>query len=250
MMGLQKKRTTPEEFAAALSERLSGKLKSVLLYGSAVAGDFVPGTSTYNLLVVVERLGLNELDGMSGAVSEWMKEGNAAPMLFTPEELAETADAFPIELADIRQSRRVLSGADPFSEMVFHHDSLRLQLERELKGKLLALRGHYIGGGSYSEALCELMADSLSTFLVLFRAGLRLYQSEIPVIKLEALAALAGHIPLEMEPFQEVSALKINHRRLKSDEARGLFGRYLAAIEAIVKAIDQKICQSGDSPHV
>lgn len=171
-------------------------------------------------------------------------------MLFTPEELADTADAFPIELADIRQSRRVLSGVDPFSEMVFHHDALRLQLERELKGKLLALRGHYMACGGDAKKICELLTDSLSTFLVLFRAGLRLYQSEIPAIKLEALGALARHIPLEMEPFREVAGLKIEERRLKLEEARRLFGRYLTAIETIVKAIDQKICQSGDSPHV
>ena len=55
-----------------------------MLYGSAVAGDFVAGTSNYNVLVVLDRLGLAELNALAKPVLRWAKAGHRPPLLFTP----------------------------------------------------------------------------------------------------------------------------------------------------------------------
>jgi hypothetical protein len=81
------------------------------------------------------------------------------------------------------------------------------------------------------------MVRSLSTFLVLFRGALRLYQADVPAKKLDALAALARHLPVDTRVFETIAQLKAGH------EARGvkperLFAGYLHEIETIVNAVD------------
>jgi len=232
---------TPDQLVDKLQGALHSRLKSVVLYGSAVAGDFIPGKSSYNVLIVVDRLGIEELNALSGPIGQWIESRNEPPMLMTVEQLLSSADVFPIELADIRQSRKTLFGVDLLCGIVIHPDDLRLQLERELKGKLLALRRHYLIAQGDSDRIAGLMAKSLSTFLVLFRAALRLFQPEPPTGKLDALQELSKHIAFDPQPFRCVHDLKVTGRLPDGGSAAELFGRYLRAVEAIVDAVDRHI---------
>src|SRR5207248_3328982 len=48
---------TTEQLVKALHEALGPGLKSVVLFGSAAAGDFVEGVSGHDVLIVAEKLG-------------------------------------------------------------------------------------------------------------------------------------------------------------------------------------------------
>ena len=48
---------------------------SAVLYGSAARGDFVPGWSDINLLVVAEALSPEVLRGLGRSLGEWRKSG-------------------------------------------------------------------------------------------------------------------------------------------------------------------------------
>ena len=145
---------------------------------------------------------------MRPTIVAWNRAGHPTPLLFTPEGLDSSTDAFPIELLDIQQSRRVLWGADLLASMRVHAEHLRLQIERELTGKLLSLRSRYLLAEGKPEAVTELMLRSLSTILVLFRAVLRLYQSDVPPKKLDALHALRTHVDFDVEPFERLFEMK------------------------------------------
>lgn len=235
---------TPEQFAERLKTALPSGLRSVVLYGSAAAGDFVPGKSSYNVLAVADTLGLTELDALSPPIADWTRAGNEPPLLFTTDQLKTSADAFPIELADIRKSRKTLFGEDFLGGIEIDEDCLRLQLERELKGKLLSLRRHYLQSQGNGDRIAALMARSLSTFLVLVRASLRLFRPEPPAAKLDALAELAKHISFDPKPFRDVHELKAGRlwaNPPRDSVAKALFADYLRAVETIVEAVDRHI---------
>lgn len=228
---------TPEQLAARLAEAIPKQLKSVMLYGSAAAGDFVPGASNYNLLILLEPVTSAELDAIAPTILSWSRAGNPAPLVFTPSGFMSSTDAFPIELLDIQQSRRVLWGPDLLAEMRVQPNHLRLQVERELTGKLLSLRGRYLLTDGKPEARLELMARGLSTILVLFRAALRLYQTEVPAKKLDALHSLKRHIDFDVEPFQRLFDMKKN--ALGTPGAPQVsFDSYIGAIETVVNAVN------------
>jgi len=229
---------TPRELTDRLQRECGPRLRSVVLYGSAAAGDFAGKRSDYNVLVVLDRIGIHELRALTATTHAWVKTGNPPPLLFAADRLARSADVFPIEIADIKASREVLFGVDPVAGITIEDEPLRRQLESELKGKLIALRERYLLTRGKSREVRELLIQSLASLLVLFRAALRLYQADVPASKIEALAALARHIPFDVSPFQTVAQLK-QGQKVPGVVPDDLFARYLQTTETVVDAIDE-----------
>jgi hypothetical protein len=212
-----------------------------VLFGSAAAGDFLEGTSSYDLLVVCEQLGTSELDALAATIRGWRKARQPLPLLFTPPQLAAAANAFAIEFSDMQQARRVLYGNDPIADMTIDAAYLRVHLERELKGKLLALRNRYVLAAGDQRRIMTVLSETLSTFLSLFRASLRLYERDAPNHKLDALRALAEHIDFDPQPFFDIAEFKMGRRAAKDYSAATLFSQYWQAIDAVTRAVDQWI---------
>jgi hypothetical protein len=229
---------TAEDLTAKLTDACGPSLRSVVLYGSFVAGDYTKKRSDYNVLVVLDRLTVQELRAVAGVCGDWIRAGNPAPLLFSREQLLRSADVFPIEIADIKDSHRVLFGEDVVASLPVHMGNLRWQLESELKEKLIALRERYLLTGGIPARVTKLLIDSLSPFLALFRGALRLYQTDVPPRKMDALAALARHVPVDTRPFDTVSRLK-QGSRLRELDPDQLFADYLHTTEQIVDAVDQ-----------
>jgi predicted nucleotidyltransferase len=229
----------PQQFVTHACRALPAQIRSIILYGSAAAGDFVEGASGYDLLVVVDRLAVEDLDALAPTIRDWRRAGNPLPLLFTPEQLAASADAFAIEFLEMKQVRKVLYGNDPINAISVDHTHVRIHLERELMGKSLALRDRYVLAAGDSRLTAELLTDSLSTFLSLFRTALRLYQPEAPARKLDAMRELAKHISFDPQPFLTVEELKESRRSVRSVDTQTLFGQYCRAIEFVTNAVDR-----------
>jgi predicted nucleotidyltransferase len=231
----------PEQLVGQIQTALGSGIRSVILYGSAAAGDYVGKRSDYNVLVVAERLGIREMTALAKPAAAWRKAGNPPPLFLTLERLKKSADVFPIELMDIRDSRKVLYGEDILGEIEIHPENLRLILEHELKSNLIRLRDAFLDTGGKPKRVADLLVESLSTTLVLCRASLRLYEDAVPARKIDAVERLAAHIGFDYEIFATVEALKAGRTRAGDIDALGLFERYLTTIEAIVDAVDEHI---------
>jgi hypothetical protein len=235
---------TLEHLIEELQQTMGPNLKSVVLYGSAAAGDFVPGVSGHDILIVAERLGAADLAPLAAPLARWEQAGNPMPQLFTPAELNDSADVFPIELLDMQQSRRVLVGPDPLGEMKIDMQHYRMQLERELKTRLLVLRRKYLACAGDNIRILRLMFASVSTFLVLLRAALRLYNDSVPADKVTALQQLTKHATFDPQPFRAVLDMKQHKQIPPPPEIQNLFDRYLSSIEQAVHAVDRHLSDS------
>src|SRR5881275_2917201 len=89
-------------------------LASVVLYGSAAAGDHVELRSDYNLLIALNRITPQDLRQAQAPMREWQRLGHPLPVYFTFAELHDAADVFPIEFHQMERARVVLYGRDPF----------------------------------------------------------------------------------------------------------------------------------------
>ena len=150
-------------------------LRSVVLFGSAVAGEHKPGKSDYNVLVIVDALPLDRWRAVSAVSRAWGEDGNPPPMTFTMREWKSSSDIFPMEYADILERHRVLFGEAPFDGITVSPSDLRLQVEHQTMGKLLQLRRATMGAGGDSRRQLDVLEKSLSTLMVVFsgvsRAG-------------------------------------------------------------------------------
>ena len=215
-------------------------LASVVLYGSAAAGDHVELRSDYNLLISLHRITPADLRQAQAPMREWQRLGHPLPVYFTVEELSDAADVFPIEFHQMSQARILLYGKDPFEFVKLSDVHLRHQAEYELRSKLIQLRRLYIPASVSLTKLCDLMSDSLASFAALFRAVLLLHGVQAPVGKPECVRTTVRLLNLNEQPFEKIFALRASGEMpATEEEANDLFAAYMSQIERVVEAVDE-----------
>jgi hypothetical protein len=220
-------------------------LASVVLYGSAAAGDHIELRSDYNLLIALQRITPEDLRMAQAPMREWQRLGHPLPVYFTVEELSDAADVFPIEFHQMSQARILLFGRDPFEFVKLSDSHLRHQAEYELRSKLIQLRRLYIPASVSVTKLCDLMSDSLASFAALFRAVLILHGEPAPVSKPDCVRATVRLLTLDAEPFEKIFAIRATGEMPATDtEANELFAAYLLQIERVVEAVDEARLES------
>src|SRR5262245_34599780 len=153
-----------------LQQALGPRLEAVVLYGSAARGDYRQGTSDLNVAVVTASLDAGTLQALTKPVLEWVKGRQTPPRLLTRSILAASLDVFPV----------VLHGTSPFAGLVIRTEALRVQCERELREKLMRLREGYVTAHASKGALRDLLVDSYTSFIALFRGCLHLLGAPVP----------------------------------------------------------------------
>ncbi|HEY0427107.1 MAG TPA: nucleotidyltransferase domain-containing protein [Pyrinomonadaceae bacterium] len=230
-----------EAFIDDLRAAHGKNLASVILYGSAAAGDFVKHQSDYNVLIALHKITPKDLRNAQAPMREWSRLGHPVPVYFTVSELETAADVFPIEFHQMERARKVLYGADVLANVDISDENLRHQTEFELRSKLIQLRRTYIPASVSVDGLTALMSNSLSSFAALFRAVLILHGLEPPVTKHEVVALTAQHLQIDGAPFEKIFNLRANNfaKTLDDVEANLLFADYMEQIERVVEAVDK-----------
>lgn len=232
------------QFAAFIDDirATHGKnLVSVILYGSAATGDFVPAHSDFNILIALHNITPKDLRNAHASVREWHKLGHPVPVYFTVSELENAADVFPIEFHQMEAARKVLYGQDVLADLKISDAYLRHQVEYELRSKLILLRRQYIPASESVDGLKNLMAESLSSFSALFRAVLLLSGGTPPTRKHEIVAMTVERYGLNGTTFEKIFNIRENNFAEALDEvgANRLFADYMEQIERVIDAVDQ-----------
>jgi predicted nucleotidyltransferase len=232
---------TLDQLVEQLRAAYGGDLRSVVLYGSAAAGEHIAKRSDYNVLVLVDSLSIERLRAAAAVAQAWGEAGNPPPMTLTMREWRGSADVFAMEYADILERHKILYGEAPFDGISVDLRDLRLQLEHEAMGKLLRLRQGVLAAGGDGRRQLELLAASLSTIMVIFRAVIRLHGSTPPTDNVGLSKAVAQYAGFDSAPFERV----VRHvrggseQRISSDDAGTVLGGYLSGMEKLVDHLDR-----------
>jgi predicted nucleotidyltransferase len=222
-------------------DRVLGAGYSAVLYGSAARGDFIPGRSDINLMLVLDEVSPATLRALGRAFAAWRKSMAEPPLVISRSEWSRASDAFPIEITDMRLSYELLRGADPLQGVQVDKGDLRKALEREFRGKLLRLRQGYATYAPEPGALGSLGLESAATILVLLRGVLTVAGRAIPADATELSTAAAGAIGFEPEHLLHV----VRHRADREWRcAAPEFESYMNAVEQTARFVDQ--LQPGD----
>lgn len=228
-----------DELVRQLQLAYGDALRSVVLFGSAVAGEHRPKTSDYNVLVIVDALPLERLRAVAAVSKAWTEDGNPPPLTFTTKEWKTSSDIFPMEYADILERHRVLHGDPPFEGIRVAPADLRLQVEHQTMGKLLQLRQAIMGAGGDTGLQLEVLEKSLSTLMVIFRGVVRL-QGRVPSQDYEQLTtSIAESAGFSPEAFLRVIRHARGTQKLSKDTASATLGEYLSAMERLVSYLDE-----------
>ncbi len=227
-----------DQLVERLQKSLGPQLVSVVLYGSGAVGDRNEKFSDYNVLCVLNQIAPAQLGATETVFRWWRAQGNPSPLLLTRHEVETSTDCFSIEFEDIKHHHRILYGADVVSSLVIDRCFYRAQVEHDLRAKLLRLRQKASGILSDRDALCRLLADSVSTFCVLFRHALILHGVDAPVKKRDVIESARDRFGIDPAPFAALIDQREERSKPKTIEPVTVLGAYLNEIGKVIDAVD------------
>lgn len=204
---------------------------SVSLTGSCVTGDYLPGKSDVNSVLVLTEITPQTLDALASLGRRYGKKGLSAPLIMTPEHIERSLDVFPVEFLDLKLIHTTIHGRDFFSGLFINKSLLRLQCERELKSKLIHLHQGYISSSEKPQALKLLLTDAYPGFFPLLRAMLAIVQMSRtpPLNKEEVLSRIEAAFGVYLGPI----------RKIRTPEEKGVFGAGRQALKEIFAEVYQ-----------
>jgi hypothetical protein len=226
------------EFVGEIKNKFEDKLYSIILYGSKVNNEAVENFSDYNILILFNDLKFDDLKFLSFIIKKWVKKGNSCPVIFSTQRFKMSSDVFPIEFMDMKQNHKVLYGKDVFDEIDITEKNLRHQCEYELKSNLLKLRKMYMLNVGNNKQLVNILVNSLTSFLVVFKSILYLTEKNFPIKKVDALNLLSKKINFDITPFLVIMKLKEKNKEVGKIDIEKLVEKYVTELEKIVDFVD------------
>lgn len=215
------------------------QLEGLLLYGSAVRGEFLPGRSNVNILLLVTSYDSALLKQYSALHRKWSKEQILVPLFLTEEELRASAAVFPLEFLEIQEQHRVLGGRDPFVELHVSTDRLREAVVQGLTSNLLRLRQRYVEGGGTDDATTILLPLSITSTLPLLRGLQRLLGRQVLVQSDAVINDIAEQLKLDLQGLRDAWLLKRGQISPGPSEVPRLFDRYLQTMTLLTRTVQQ-----------
>ena len=233
-----------DEFVSRLRAAAGPNLQSVILYGSAVSGEFDPEFSDINLLCILRGTSFPMLEAVAPAVEWWNKQKQPAPLFMTREELERSADVFSMEFTDIKAQHRVLFGDAVITELQIPMHLHRTQVEYELREKLILLRQALLLAAHDQRKMRHLLLHSVSAFSTLFRHALSATGGPMPASKHETISAIAAHVGFDPSAFYQLLDVREHKTDVKKLDIEDIATRYLSSIEQVTAAVDRMLDSS------
>lgn len=234
-----------ESFSDTLNEQLDEEMAALVLFGSATGAHYTEGFSDVNVLIVLDPPSTNALLTIRSALDDH-HSAPIDPLIVARDELAQLPKAFPIETADLKAARRVLSGDDPIRDLDVRSDAVCRQLTMELLGKTMRLRSIYAQARKQSDQqLRTMLSQAVSPFSALMRALLYVGDAHFaefapPREFLEVVAQLEDGFGVELEGFRQAALIRAGTETPDGTELTEIFATVLAdaqRLQSIVKKL-------------
>jgi len=225
-------------------QRLYGDaLDGVLLYGSAVRGEFLPGRSNVNIVLIVKSARADQLKKYGAVHRRWAKEQVVVPLFVTQADLPAMSLVFPLEYLEIQEQHRLLAGQDPFVGFKVDQRHLLAEVLQSLRGNLLRVRQRFIEGGGTEEAITILLPLSLTAILPVLRGVQRLLGRPVLSQGEPLLNDFETFLSIDLSGLRDAWLLKRGQISPGQKEIPRLMERYLESLERLVQAVEARLAQ-------
>lgn len=211
-------------------------LISLIIYGSALGGDFIPGKSNVNLLIALTRIDPPDLKKSVKLVGWGQKKGVISLML-TLEHIRTSTDVFPIEFSEMKENHLLIYGEDILTEISVNPENIRRQCEQQIKGGLIRLYQIYLETELKPKRMAALLENSLVSLIPIFRNLLKLKKAPYSFNKEDVINKLGEKFAVNKEIFLKI--WRIKQGREKPENIEKLWGDYLEEIEKLGIIVDQ-----------
>ncbi|MEW5948217.1 MAG: hypothetical protein AB1711_02250 [Thermodesulfobacteriota bacterium] len=190
------------------------------------------------ILIVLTDRGVSRPAGAFDVVRKWHKKGLPTPLFLSKSYIGASLDTFPLEFMAFQKNYHVEHGEDVLQSLAFDKANVRLQCEREIKGKLLLLRKKYLETRGKGKDIRQLIAVSLPGFIMVFYGLLHVLGREAPFAEDEIISQLTDALKLDREIFMTLLRVKEGKKKPSEDELVHLLEGYLDAVNRLAQVVD------------
>lgn len=226
------------EFTKDYQEIYGDDLISIVLYGSGASGDYIQKRSDLNFLIILTEERIRGLHRAFKLVAKWHNRRVATPLFMTREYITTSLDVFPLEFMNIKRHYRLVWGEDPLAGITIDREQLRLQCEREIKGKLLQLRETYLSSEGRKKDLEMIASQSITALISIFRGILYLCNREIPDRRGEIINNAVKEAGLNGGTFLQVLHIKEGKTKFSSHQMQALIESYIEEVRYFSHWVD------------
>jgi hypothetical protein len=223
-----------EQCVQGFKAALGPDLVSVAAFGSWAVGEYVDGHSDLNILVVTQRLDAETLKKLAPAVDA-VSSSQCRPLVFSQSELRRFAEAFPLEFQDMAETRKVLTGQDPFQRLEGGSARLAEELESEARNRLIKFRQRWLQTGGLEEPARQLAVSTIGAILPLLRGLLRLKKRKPPRQRVRVIEDACRQFRLSRRTLLQAHDLRYGRKNAGRIDAVGLLDRLLSELERLAE---------------
>lgn len=228
-----------EPFLLDILNQCKEDVISIYVIGSAVTKDFHPKYSDINTLLVVKEIKVPLFDFIAALGKRYGKKRIRAPLIMTRDYIDRSLEVFPLEFLDMKRIHQLVYGDDVLKNIPIEKADVRLQCERELKGKLQHICQSYIKARGNKSALTDMFAGSLSGYFPEFRGILFLFDQKIPREKGDVLSAVENLFDIDLGVYKKLLEIKAQGAHLSAESLKEIFERLYRVLDTLIKKVDE-----------
>jgi predicted nucleotidyltransferase len=225
------------EFVSEVVALYGESLLAVIAFGSAVTGDYDPGESDVNLLVVHASLDIDDLVKAGTLSRKWLRKKMLAPRFLSKRNFDDFVTHFQVDLLAMREASAVLWGRDLLASAEARREELRWQAAYEIKTMRLRIKQQFWRISDDDAAMKRVLGQRFTSLTHLMRAALMLGGHPAPARRADVLEAAVAHLGIDRALGETLTRLR--QSRTPPDRATlvALFGDLLEAIRVVDAAV-------------
>ncbi len=226
-----------QAYAKDVKRAYGDRLEGLLVYGSAVRGEFLPGRSNLNLLLFLTNYDASALAAYAPIHKRWSKEHVVVPLFLSERDLQMASSLFPLEFFEIQDYHRTLGGRDPFIGIHLNSQRLGDEVMQHLAGNAFRLRQRLAEAGGANDAVTILLPLAVTSSIPALRGVQRMMNWPVLSQSDAVIKDIADRLALDLGGFQDALLLKRGQITPGPAEIPRLFDRYLRAAETLAESV-------------
>ena len=220
-----------------LRTSLGSNLHACALYGSAVRGNFVPGVSDINLLIVLGKSNPEAHVAISQAIRG---KDRVEPFVLGQRGFLRSVRAFAPKFLSIRRNYRVLHGTDPLEEIRIDAALERFLCEQALRNLRLRLVHAFLVFGENRERYGRYLINVAPALLTSLSEVLRLEGREVPKGFPDRIPVLEATFDADGSGLRDLLRLREKPRRLSTAEVERLHRSLFSILDRAVTWLESR----------
>lgn len=229
-----------ESIIKEIKEIFRDNLVSVILYGSYIKGGYVYKKSDINLMIIRKKRDTGELTRLNKFYRKYFfKFKLSLPLVLTADEIKTSTDVYPMEYMDIKNHHKLLYGRDIFKDLKIGLTNLRLELENQIKSKLIYLRESLVRFYKNRNALKFTALNSLSSLIIILKNIIELNKKEVPAAAEEIISEVSELTGFKLNSSEKLMKYKKGGIKYNNNELLLLYRDYISEFERLADYADK-----------